>query len=67
MNKFKQWYIHWRLNRLLKKLADAEDKLRHIEVAKKYFLPEPLAPMPKPKRIRKPKTKSDIPLRISYD
>lgn len=48
-------------------MAEAEDRLRHIEIAKKYFLPEPLAVLPKPKKARKPREKSDIPVRITYD
>jgi hypothetical protein len=67
MNKFRQWLFQWRLKRLFKKLAKAEESLRHIEIAKRYFLPEPLAVMPKPKKTKAPKTRGDIPVRITYD
>ncbi len=66
--RFRLWLFKMRLRILFKRLAKAEERLRHIEVAKRYFLPEPLAVMPEPKkRIRKQKARGDIPVRITYD
>ena len=68
--RFRLWLFKMRLRQLFRKLAAAEERLRHIEVAKRYFLPEPLATMPKPKKARKPraiKPRGDIPMRITYE
>ena len=74
MNKFlcsiRLWVFKWRLRILFRKLAKAEERLRHIETARKYFLPEPLAEMPPPKKTRKPKeakARGEIPMRITYE
>ena len=67
--RFRLWLFKMRLRQLFRKLAKAEERLRHIEVAKRYFLPEPLATMPTPKKKRatKPKVRGDVPVRITYE
>ena len=71
MNKFlcriRQWLFNRRLQQLLKKLADAEEKLRHIEIAKKYLIPtQPALPIARATKHAKAK-RGDIPIRITYD
>ena len=68
--RFRLWLFKMRLRILFKRLAKAEERLRHIEVARRYFLPEPLAEMPPPKKTRKPKeakARGEIPMRITYE
>lgn len=68
--RIRQWFFTRKMDKLFRKLIEAEAKLARIELAKRYFLPEPLAELPPPKKARKPraiKPRGDIPMRITYD
>ena len=65
--QIRMWVFKWKMRRLFKKLIKAEQHLARIELARKYFLPEPLAALPPPKKARKTREKGDIPVRITYD